>query len=193
GLGTPSGSGGGNKKLFLIVGGAVGALVLAILLLVVLLKVIGGGSPAAVAEDYFGAFAEDDYTQQCELLSKDRRDSLLEEADVDDCDQYAASADDRNKELNSYYEDQYGESYQDIRDDTEYEFEVKDVEEDGDEAFVDYEVTTTYDGDNQDYLDTVLDGDEEQAEDGTMRLVEEDGDWKVAQESYDEDEIGEGE
>lgn len=187
GFAAPAG-GGGSKKLLLIIGAAVLALLLLCAIGGVVLAMIGGDDPEDAVEDYFDAFVEDDYTQQCELRSERSRTALLKDADVDDCRAYAEQAEARAEEFTADYEERFDESYEDIQDEMDYALEITDVKEEGDEAFVDYEVTSTYSGDNQTYIDDTLGGKTTHTEDGTMRLVKEDGDWKV-----DDEDAGAGE
>lgn len=181
------GSGGkGKGKLFAIIGGAIAALLFAIILVVVLLKVLGGGGPDGVAKEYLEAqnFVDPDFTAQCELLTEDAQDDLLENADADDCGEYAdKSQDDFDEELDEPLseDDSCDKTFEDIQGDFDYEVEIKDVNEDGDdEATVEYEVTSRFTGDKDVIEDCGGDDeDEENTTDGELKLVKEDGDWKV--------------
>ncbi|MFW6868465.1 DUF2510 domain-containing protein [Nocardioides sp. CPCC 206347] len=180
------GSGGkGKGKLFAIIGGALAALLFAIILVVVLLKVLGGGGPDGVAKEYLEAqnFVDPDFNAQCELLTEDAQDSLLDGADADDCDEYAENSqkdfDDEVDEPLSE-DDSCDKTFDDIRGDFDYEVEIKDTNEDGDEATVEYEITSRFTGDKDIVEDCGGDDeDEENTTDGELKLVKEDGDWKV--------------
>lgn len=178
-----SSSGGGNGKLIAIIGGGIGALLLVVILVVVLFKVIGGGSPEDVAKDYLGARFEGDYSKECELLSKDAQKEFLEFNDADDCDEYAENSEDNEEEFAEDYEDEYGESFDDIRGDVDYEVEITELKEKGDdEAVAEYKETFEYTGDNDDVLEDFFDGEEKNTDEGSIKLVKEDGDWKVDEE-----------
>jgi len=135
------GSGGGvNGKLIAIIGGAAAILLVAVILAVVLL---GGGSsgPKGTVEDYFKAIQDHD-CGFIDMVSEDRRQGL----DKDDCE------DDED----AFFGGEQTCSDSDIK--------VKNEEEDGDEATVDFEVTG---------------GGDDCEEKGTISLVKEDGDWKI--------------
>ncbi len=184
GFGGSGSSGGGvNKKLIAIIGGAVGAVVLGIILIVVLFKVIGGGGPDDVAKDYLEAQADLDYEKQCELLSEDVQERTLKDADASDCGEYAEEEEKGNE---TEFEDEFGESLEDVRDDIDYEVEIGEVDEKGDdEAIVEFTETIEYNGDNDQVAELFeTSGDDEQR----MKLVKEDGDWKVEEPFYFDEE-----
>lgn len=185
--GAGGGKGGGNGKLIALIGGGVAALIVVILLVVVLVKVIGGGGPDSVAEDYLKANFEGDIETLCNLSTEDQQKEEFDDENVDDCDEYVEKTEDDYEDYKKDFEKEYDESFDDIQGDTDFEVEIKDVEEDDDEATVEWETTTEYNGDNDDYVDDVLDGDKKNDADGTMLLCKEDGDWKVKSQYYDED------
>lgn len=186
GAGSGGSGGKGKGKLFAIIGGGLAALLFVIILLVVLLKVVGGGGPDGVAKDYLEAqnYLDPDFSAQCELLTEDAQDDLLEGADADDCGEYA----DKQQED---YDDQIDEplsgddscdkTFEDVRGDFDYEIEIQKVDEDGDdEATVDYEITSRFTGDKDVIKDCGGDDEDEESKDeGSLKLVKEDGDWKV--------------
>ena len=185
--GSGGGGKGGNGKLIALIGGGVGALIVVILLVVVLFKVIGGGSPDSVAEDYLKANFEGDVETLCNLATEDNQKDEFDEANADDCDEYVEKTEDDIEDYKDEFEKEYDESFDDLQGDTDFTVEIKDVDEDDDEATVDWETTTEYKGDNDDYVDDVLGGDEKSDNDGTMLLCKEDGDWKVQSQYYDKD------
>ncbi|MBS4752931.1 DUF2510 domain-containing protein [Nocardioides sp. zg-ZUI104] len=187
GPGGPGGSGGGKGKLIAIIGGGVGAVLLVVVLLFVLLKVLGGNGPESVTEDYLRAEFESDIETLCELSTKDDLDEEFEERNVDSCGEYVDEIEDDYNEFLEDFEKEYDESEEDIRGDIDFSIETKDVEEDGDEATVDWETTQEYKGDNEKYLDDALSGEEKIERDGTALLCKEDGDWKVKTTNYDKD------
>lgn len=139
----PPGTGGGNasqKRMILIVGGAIAAV---LLLVIVFAVALGGGGPEKTVEDFFGAVQDGD-CDGVDLLSEDFQD--LGGVSKSDC------------------EDQGGDDYFGNTDD-ECELEIRDVDEDGDKADVDYRVTGCDDSDNN--------------ERATAKLVKEDGDWRI--------------
>ncbi|HWJ66122.1 MAG TPA: DUF2510 domain-containing protein [Nocardioides sp.] len=191
GYGAPAGGGGGKGKggkgkLIAIIGGGLAALLLVVILLVVLLKVVGGNSPESVAKDYLNAssFFDPNYKDQCELLAKDSQESLLEGSDADDCDDYA---DKQQKDFDEQAaeplseDDACDKTFDDVRGDFEYEVDIKKVDESGDKATVDYELTSRFTGDKQIITDCGGDAEEDAEEsfEDSLKLVKEDGDWKV--------------
>lgn len=195
--GGPGGSGGtgrGKGKLFAIIGGAGAALALVLVLLFVLFNFVLGGGPDDVTEDYLNAQAEFDYERYCELLSKDLQKELLGFYDADDCGEFADDAEKEREDGNEEFEDEYDQSFDDFLDDVDHSVEIKSVDEQGDDvAIVEYEETYEYTGDDDDILEGEFDGDEKETQEGTIKLVKEDGDWKVDDSSYDEDEDDGGE
>lgn len=187
GWGPPGSTGGGGKgkgKLFAIIGSIAAVVVLAVVAAVVLVKVVGGGGPDSVAKDYLEAqnFVDPDYQKQCDLLSKDSQKELLDSADVKDCDAYA---DKQQKQFDDQLDEKLDESdtcdstLDDIRDDITYDAEIKKTDENGDKADVDFTLTSKYTGDQSVLDDCGGDDDNENSTDGTIKLVKEDGDWKV--------------
>ncbi|AJR18758.1 DUF2510 domain-containing protein [Pimelobacter simplex] len=175
-----------NRSRTLLVLGAAGGGLLALLLVVlVAARVLGGNDPESVATDYLGATFEGDHEAVCELLVEERRDALLVDAGAgDDCGQYADEQRDREDEESDRYEDDYGVSVDDIRAGFDYDLEVTDVDERGDdEAIVEVEQTTDYSGDD-DFAAEVLDGVDRQRTTVRLKIVKEDGDWKVADPFY---------
>lgn len=188
GYGQPTGGGGGKGKgkgkLFAIIGGLVALLVLAVVLVFVLLKVVGGGSPESVTEDYLKAEFEGDIETICNLSTAEEQKEEFEDEDVDNCADYTEKTED---EVNDYYDEfekELGESYEDFLGDVEYVTEIGDVEEDGDEARVDWKSTASYNGDNDKAVE-FIGGEKENKDDGTALLCKEDGDWKVKEKSAD--------
>lgn len=184
--GGSGGKGKGKGKLFAIIGGALAALLFAIILVVVLLKVLGGGGPEGVAKDYLEAqnFVDPNFENQCELLIEDSQKDLLEGADADDCGEYAENSQkDFDDELDEPLseDDSCDKTFEDIQGDFDYEVEIKEVNEDGDDAAtVEYEITSRFTGDKDIIKDCGGDDeDEENTSDGELKLVKEDGDWKV--------------
>ena len=175
---TPPPSSGGGRKLGLILGGAAAAVVVLLLLVVVLVKVAGGGGPENVATDYLEARADGDYEKYCELSAEDQRQSLIDAADASDCGGFADDQAKDEEDATKQYEEEYGLSLDDIRGDFDYDYEVEDVDEDGDEASVEVRQTAEFTGD-QEFVDDVLDGDRKDVRTLTVKLVKEDGDWKV--------------
>jgi len=168
-----------------VLGAAGGGLLALLLVVLVAARVLGGNDPESVATDYLGATFEGDHEAVCELLAEERRDALLVDAGAgDDCGQYADEQRDREDEESDRYEDDYGVSVDDIRAGFEYDLEVTDVDERGDdEAIVEVEQTTDYSGDD-DFVAEVLDGVDHQRTTVRLKIVKEDGDWKVADPFY---------
>lgn len=188
GPGQPTGGGGkGKGKLFAIIGGLVALLVLAVVAAFVLVKVLGGNDPESVAKDYLAAgnYFDPDFTNQCELLTEDSQKDLLEGSDAADCEEYAEkSQEDYDDETDDELSDDEacGKTFDDVKGDFDYDVEIKKVDEDGDKATVDYEITTKFTGDEQIVTDCGGNEDDiESTDEGTLDLVKEDGDWKVDQ------------
>lgn len=179
-----SGGSGGKGKLFAIIGGGLAALLFVIILLVVLLKVVGGGGAEGTAKDYLEAqnYFDPDFKAQCELLVEDAQDDLLEGADADDCDEYAQ---DQEEEYEDQLEEELDSScdvtFDDVRGDVDYKVEIKDVDEKGDdEAVVSYEITTEFTGDKDVLEECGEDEDDaEESYESELKVVQEDGDWRV--------------
>ncbi|HWJ08362.1 MAG TPA: DUF2510 domain-containing protein [Nocardioides sp.] len=190
GYGQPGGGGGGKGKgkgkLFAIIGGLVVALLLAVVIVFVLLKVVGGDSPESVTEDYLKAEFEGDIETLCELSTEEEQKDEFEDEDVDNCSDYTEKTEDEVNEYYDEFEKELGQSYEDFVDDVDYETEIGDVEEDGDEARVDWKSTSTYTGDNDKALE-FIGGEKENKDDGTALLCKEDGDWKVKEKSADDE------
>lgn len=184
GYGQPGPTGGGGKgkgKLFAIIGGIAVLVVLVVVAAFVLLKVVGGSGPDSVAKDYLEAqnFVDPDYDKQCDLLSKDSQKDLLDTYDVKDCDAYA---DKQQKEYDDQLDEKLDEdcdsTLEDIKGDIDYDVEIKKTDENGDKADVDFKLTSKFTGDKK-ILDECGGDDDEESQDGTVKLVKEDGDWKV--------------
>lgn len=176
----------GRTRTLVVLGAVGGGLLALLLVLVVAVRVLGGSDPESVATDYLGATFEGDHEAVCELLAEERRDALLVDAGAgaDDCGQYAEEQRDREDEESDRYEDDYGVSLDDIRGRFDYDLEVTDVDERGDdEAIVEVEQTSDYAGDDA-FLDDVLDGVDHQSTTVKLKVVKEDGDWKVADPFY---------
>lgn len=132
--------------------------------------VAGGGSPEDVATEYLEASSSGDRETVCELLAE----AALDSQGYDDADECKDDA----EELMAEFDDVWGGIA-----DVDTEIDIRDVDEDGDEAIVEYELTQEYDG---------LGGDDEYSYEGFAKLVEEDGDWKFladcgAEKSYCDD------
>jgi len=170
-------SGGGNGKLIAIIGGGIGALLLVIIFLVVLFKVIGGGSPEDVASDYLEASAEGDFEKACELSSEDHQKSAFEGTDAEECGELEDAI------SKSFEDDGFPgyDSYEDFLDDIEYDFEVGDVTEKEKTATVEYTYSVEYTGDEEDFGDYF----DQKEQDAEIKLVKEDGEWKVDSDSGD--------
>jgi hypothetical protein len=169
------GSGGGGKgrgKLIALIGGGVALLVV---VAVVLFLVLGGSSGATgAAEDYLDAQVDGDQQKVCELSTKDSMKETFElyEVEGDDCGDLA----DKIEENEDFKE------FLAVLEDVDADFDVKDAEEDGDKATVDYSVTLEYTGDDEEKFKELL-GEEETktTQKGTLTLVKEDGDWRVSE------------
>ncbi|MDN5743893.1 MAG: DUF2510 domain-containing protein [Nocardioidaceae bacterium] len=189
GYGAPGGAaqsgGGGHRKMIAIIGGAVGALVIVVVLLVVLLKVLGGSGPEDTARDYLEAKQAADLRAACELSTKDWQEKTFN--DDGNCSDAIDEFEEQFENYKKAIESGFDTTYAKIKNDTESSIEIDETEEDGDEATVDWKTTSTYTGDNDDYIDQVLDGDTSQKDDGTMLLCKEDGDWKVQEDHYAKD------
>ena len=98
----------------------------------------GGGSPEDALNDLKDAAEDGDEEKICELFTEDAKDQIEENTD-ESCEDFYGGASDEDLEILS-------------------DFEVKEVEEDGDEATVTVEA----------------DGEEDEAE-----MKKEDGDWKI--------------
>ena len=179
---TRASASGRHRGLIIALGAGGGALVV-LLLLVMGLRALGGGGPDDVAKDYLGATFESDFETVCELTAADQRDALLDGAGADDCDDFADRQEDQEGDESDRYEDDYDLSLDDIRDNFDHEVEIRDVDERGDEAIVEVRQTTEYEADDE-FLRRVLDGDRRQSRTFAMRLVKEDGDWRVADSEY---------
>ncbi len=188
GYGQPTGGGGGKGKgkLFAIIGGLVALLVLAIVAVFVLVKVVGGSDPKSVTEDYLKAQSEADVKTLCELSTKDAQDDEFEEYDVDNCDDYVDAAQEDLDKSFKEFEDAAGESFEDILDDWEYTYDIKDAEEDGDTARVDWTSKGEYKGDNDKAVEA-FGGEKTSDDEGTALLCKEDGDWKVKDDHADDE------
>jgi hypothetical protein len=171
--GGSGGSGGGKGKLFAIIGGAVGAVILIVVLLFVLFNVVLGGGPEDVASDYLDASASGDFEEACELSSKDYQKSAFE--DAKDCDEVEDAIQEsfENSGLPGY------DDYEDFLDDIDYDYEIGDVSEKEKTATVKYTYTVKYTGDEEDLKDFF----NEEDVDAEIKLVKEDGDWKVDEDS----------
>ena len=167
GYGGQSTGGKGKGKLFAIIGGAVGALILGVILLVVLLNVLGGGGAEGVAEDYLEAGADFDIQRTCELSTDDHRQEVFGGTDC-------GNAEDTLNESFDGSGTEY-DSYEEIFEDLEYEYEIGDVKEDGDTATVEYTCSLKYTGDEEGFGE-VFETEDDEAD---LKLVKEDGDWKV--------------
>lgn len=146
---------------------------------------LGGGGPEDVVEDYVEATSELDYEEVCDLSSKERRDSMLSGTDADDCESFAEESERNDEAASEQYDEQYGMSLEDFRDEFDYEVTIGEVEESDGEAVVEVELRAEYTGDDQDLVDEQLGGERTQTSTQWVRLVEEDGDWKVAEECSD--------
>ncbi|MCW2816951.1 MAG: hypothetical protein JWN84_4406 [Nocardioides sp.] len=164
---SATGTGSGKGKLYAIIGAAAVAVVLAVVLLAVLLG--GGGGAEGTAKDYLGAQADLDFEGACDLTAADLRRTQLEAVEAESCEELAEKSDEFvTDEIKGYY------------DDITIDIEIDDVSEDGDEAQVDYTVSSEYTGDDEDGFKEAFDSDDlEETNEGTLDLVKEDGDWLV--------------
>ena len=86
---------------------------------------------------------------------------------------------DKRKEQQKEFEDEF-KDFQTILDDTDFEFEIGDVKEDGDKATVNVTVKYEYKGDDEDIATEIFgEGELEGEDEGKVELVKEDGDWLV--------------
>lgn len=189
GFGAPPSSGGSKKGLWigLAAGGA------ALLLLICGIGgffLLRGGGPEDTAKDYVAAILDDDYEKACDLLTDDRKKEALDSEEVDDCKALGEKQEEAADDLgdDGQFEDTYGESIDDIRDDIEYDSEMVEVHDETDsKAIVEFDVTTEYTGDNQDYIDEALNGETKSTDPAFIHMAKEDGDWKVSDECNSKD------
>lgn len=173
-------SGQSKTKTAIAVLGAVCVLLAGGIVAVLLVGASGGDSdptsdaqrarsndPEDVAELYLEAAARSDFALVCELSSAERQSGDFASYDADSCDELVAAqeADIEPAEIEAYEKD------------FESDFDIDDVEEVEDTAEVEYSVTVSYTGDDED-LASYYDEDGEQSE-GILELVREDGIWKV--------------
>lgn len=167
------GSGGGGKgKLFAIIGG--GAALVLIVLVVLFVVVLGGGGPKGVAEDYINAQTEFDIEKVCNLSSERlQKESFF--GDAKNCkDTAKASEEFITDEIRGYL------------DDAEFDVEIGDVTEDGDTAEVKYTLKSEYKGDDVDGFKAAFDTEDlTETNKGTLKMVKEDGEWKVDEDNED--------
>ncbi|MFT4298994.1 MAG: hypothetical protein QM597_05100 [Aeromicrobium sp.] len=106
----------------------------------------GGASPESVVEDYLAAETEGDYLRLCELSGGDHRDELLTSQDpaFTDCDDYAEEMERRAEEATK--DPGYDASLDRYLDELEPQVEILAVDEQGDEAVVEVEVTYEHSG-----------------------------------------------
>jgi hypothetical protein len=178
--GLPSGppAGNGRRKVIGLAGALVALVVLAVVAVLVVVKVVGGSGPASATEDYFEAQSKADVGTLCELSTEDQQKEQFENYDVDSCDAYLDKAQKDLDESFAEFEKATGESFDDLLDDLDLDLEIGDVQEDGDQARVEWKSTTTYTGDN-DKAVKELGLEKPRKDDGTVLLCDEDGDWKV--------------
>lgn len=139
-----------------------------------------------MTRDYLDAEFDADVETICELSTEDAQKEEFEEYDVDNCADYVEKAEGDIDEFYEQFEKETGESYDDLTGDIDREVEIGDVEEDGDEARVDWKTTNEYTGDNDKALE-YIGGEKTQKDDGTALLCKEDGDWKVKEERADDE------
>jgi hypothetical protein len=172
-------SGGGSGKLIAIIGGALGALLLVVILVVVLFKVVLGGGPEDTAKDYLQAQLDRDYEKVCDLTAEDPQKDLLASVDADDCGEFA----DKSKDQEDDFADEL-KDFDEVLGDTDIEFETDDAKESGDSATVKLTIKYEYKGDDDDKFREVFGEDDTKGDDTeTVKLVKEDGDWKVKETS----------
>jgi hypothetical protein len=167
---------GGGKKL-LIVFGAVGAgLVMLVVSVVVLALVLGGNDPKRVAADFFRAVESEDWEKVCAFSSAERQQSLFAEVDADNCSDAADALAEQAEDDGPWGDHDCVQVYRAL----ETTYSVRDADEDGDRAEVDYESVTAYTGDVTKAEECFLDPDDyPETEEDTLILVKEDGKWKV--------------
>ncbi|GAA3830377.1 DUF2510 domain-containing protein [Nocardioides panacisoli] len=171
--GAPAKSGG--KKGLLI--GAIVAVVLVLLVCGIggffILK--GGDDPKSVADDYLGALADGDFNKACDLSSGDAQKKIFDDSGASKC---------------SEVEDKYDEllassgqdgSFKDFFKDLDVNYDIGDVNENGDKATVKYTIEVKYTGDDE----TLGQAFEQPKSDETLTMVKEDGDWKVDSDTGD--------
>lgn len=155
--------GGLSRNAVIGIGAGVAAIVL-LCLVGGIAMVSGGGSPEDVAQEFLEASNTGDYRTVCELAA----DNYLDNQGYDDADECKDDAGD--------LADDMGEAFGRLAD-VDTEVEIGDVDEDGDEAIVEFEVTQVFDafGESEDW-----------SYEGFAKLVKEDGDWKFLAECGDE-------
>lgn len=142
-----------------LVGGAV-ALVLS----------LRGPGPDEVAEDYLHAQWTADWRAECDLATREWRDSELYGGHpFADCASYADAAEGASAD----------NPFLPFADDTDVEVTVRTLNDDDGRARVEYVVELRYHGDDQAGFDELWQGGGAYDR-GTVELVEVDGDWRVA-------------
>jgi hypothetical protein len=171
--GAPAKSGG--KKGLLI--GVIVAVVLVLLVCGIggffILK--GGDDPKSVADDYLGAESDGDFQKICELESKDYQKQTLDSIGASKCSEVE---DKLNESLSGAGIDQ---TYSEIFDDLDFNYDIGSSDENGDKATVKYTLEVKYNGDDE----TLAQAFEQDKSNETLTLVKEDGDWKVDSDSTD--------
>lgn len=170
---TSGGGGGGKGKLLAIIAGVVALVVIAVVVLFVF--VLGGGGPKDVAEDYLEAGLDADLEQVCELSSERSQKEEFESYEVDNCADYADKLE--GEEAAEF------DKIKAFLDDLDVDTELGDVSEKDDTAEVKYTQKVEYTGDDDEGFSEYFGEETKFTSKGTIRLVKEDGDWKV-----DEDE-----
>ncbi|WP_181407491.1 DUF2510 domain-containing protein [Nocardioides sambongensis] len=189
--GYGGGSSGGSKKGLWIGLAAGGAALLLLICGIGGFLLLSGNSPEDTAKDYVEAILDDDYEEACGLLTEDRKKEALDSEEVDSCKELGDKQEEAAEDFGEYgqqFEDTYGESIEDIQDDIDYSSEVVEVHDETDsKAIVEFDVTTEYTGDNQDYIDDELDGETKSTDPAFIHLAKEDGDWLVSDECNSKD------
>lgn len=163
---------------------AVGALVVA-----VVVTTTGQDDAQEVAETYLEARFAGDYETTCELWTEESREQVLDSTGADDCGAYADKRRDLEPpEVTEVLEDlEVDVRVGDVTDDEGgyvlEDGEVRPYEGDADTVEVEWAVLRTYSGDDDDRAGRGLallsmDGPVE-AEEGSLDLIEEDGEWRV--------------
>lgn len=183
--GVPPPTRGHNKRVLIIVGAVVGVLVVIGAIAGVLIAVLGGNGPDDVAKDYVNAYLDDNYTKACELQAKAHQKDTLDQAGVSDCKAYGKKEAADLASNKADYQSEFGESYDSLQGDMHYSVAATSTKIDGNTATVKLDLSESYSGSNQKYVDEVLDGQKSKTEHLTVTLVKESGDWKVSDESSD--------
>jgi hypothetical protein len=194
--GPQGAGGGGNKKLFVILGAAGGGALLLLILVVVLVMTLSGNNPKGVADDYLKAVKNENYSRICELMTDEAQQELYDEYDAENCREVGDALKDQEAEREA---ERDGDAWEigDVNcseawEQVDYDYEIVDVEEDGDDATVTVEVVGEYGGDASDAETCYINVSEmEEGEEFELELVKENGDWRVAPDNLSTEPIDE--